>query len=125
VVIFPSLGVGTEGKLPHLSGINANHVREISENVPSVPDFPDFPIFRLHALGAFAELNKYDLRLQRCVGLTFVSEGNETWCDVQWCRLDYPWEENAKFEEALKENYPFRPVKTTVVERYGLLSTEE
>ncbi len=80
---------------------------------------------RHHALEAFTQLNKYDLQLQRCIGLTFVSEGNETWCDVQWYRLDYPWEVNAKFAEALKENYPFRPVKTTVVERYRLLSPEE
>lgn len=77
------------------------------------------------ALEAFTELNKYDLKLQRCVGLTFISEGNETWCDVQWFRLDCPWEENAKFAEALKKNYPFRPVKTTVVERYGLLTPKE
>ncbi len=80
---------------------------------------------RYHALMAFTQLNKYDLQLQRCVGLTFVSEGNETWCDVQWSRLDYPWEENAEFAAALKKNYPFRPLKTTVVERYGLLSPEE
>jgi hypothetical protein len=79
---------------------------------------------RHHALEAFTQLNKYDLQLQRCVGLTFVSEGDETWCDVQWCRLDYPWKENAKFAAALKENYPFRPVKTAVVERYGLLTPE-
>ena len=80
---------------------------------------------RYHALMAFTQLNKYDLQLQRCVGLTFVSEGNETWCDVQWCRLDYAWEENAKFAAVLKKNYPFRPMKTAVVERYGLLSPEE
>ncbi len=81
---------------------------------------------RLHALEAFTHLNKYDLQLQRCIGLTFVSEGNDTtWCDVQWYRLDYPWEENVKFAAALKENYPFRPMKTAVVERYGLVSREE
>ncbi|PYT57680.1 MAG: hypothetical protein DMG35_19840 [Acidobacteria bacterium] len=80
---------------------------------------------RHHALAAFTQLNKYDLRLQRCVGLTFVSEGNETWCDVQWHRLDYPWKENPKFAAALKKNYPFRPMKTTVVERYGLSLPEE
>ena len=37
----------------------------------------------------------------------------------------YPWEENAKFAAALKDNYPFRPIKTAVVERYGLASPEE
>jgi hypothetical protein len=77
------------------------------------------------ALEALTELNKYDLKLQRCVGLTFVSEGNETWCDVRWFRLDYPWEENAKFAEALEKNYPFRPVKTTVIERYNLLTPKQ
>lgn len=76
---------------------------------------------RYDALIAFTQLNKYDQRLERCVGLTFVSEGNETWCDVQWYRADFPWKENAEWTEQLKKNYPFRPMKTETVDRYKLV----
>lgn len=80
---------------------------------------------RLDSLMAFTHLNKYDLKLERCVGLTFVSEGSGTWCDVQWCCLEYPWEEKAEYAEILKENYPFRPMKQSVVERYGLVDLSQ
>ncbi len=75
---------------------------------------------RIDDLMAFTHLSKYDLKLERCVGLTFVSEGNSTWCDVQWCRIEHPWKEKPEYEEILKTNYPFRPMKQAVVERYGL-----
>jgi len=75
---------------------------------------------RIDDLMAFTHLNKYDLKLERCVGLTFVSEGNGTWCDVQWCRIEHPWKEKPEYEEILKANYPFRPMKQAVVERYRL-----
>lgn len=75
---------------------------------------------RIDDLMAFTHLSKYDLKLERCVGLSFVSEGNGTWCDVQWCLVAHPCKEQPKYEEILKENYPFRPMKTAVVERYGL-----
>jgi hypothetical protein len=71
-------------------------------------------------LKAFTELNKYDLQLSRCVGLTFVSEGNDTWCDVQWFRAEYPWKEDTATERFLKENPVLRPVKESKIERYGL-----
>ena len=70
-------------------------------------------------LSNLTELNKYDLKIDRCIGLTFVSEGNGTWCDVRWCRIQHPWKHNDKYSAALKENYPFRPVKAAVIERYG------
>jgi hypothetical protein len=77
---------------------------------------------RQDALMAFTHLNKYDLKLERCLGLTFVSEGNGSWCDVQWLVLEYPWEERPEYAEMLKNNCPFRPMKRAIVERYGLES---
>ena len=76
---------------------------------------------RVVMLRALSELNKYDLKLERCVGLSFLSEGNESWCDVQWYRVVYPWKENPEADKVLKEHVPFRPIKTSVVERYGLV----
>ena len=68
----------------------------------------------------FTALNKYDQRLDKCIGLTFIAEGKGSWCDVQWCPLEFPWKENAELQAALDKSYPFRPVKTKIVERYGL-----
>jgi hypothetical protein len=80
---------------------------------------------RLKILMALTELNKYDLKLSRCVGLTFVSEGNETWCDVHWCRLESPWLEDSKIAALLKKSYPFRPLKEKRIERYGISGFED
>jgi hypothetical protein len=38
-------------------------------------------------LRSFTYLHKYDVHLERCIGLTFISEQDTGWCDVQWCRL--------------------------------------
>lgn len=65
-------------------------------------------------------LNKYDQKLDRCIGLTFIAEGQGSWCDVQWRPMEFQWEENATLQAALDEHYPFRPVKQRIIERYGL-----
>jgi hypothetical protein len=83
----------------------------------------DLP-YRRNALLSFTALNKYDQRLAKCVGLTFTAEGKGSWCDVQWCHLESPWKENGELQAALDENYPFRPVKAKIVERYGLSGTQ-
>jgi hypothetical protein len=71
-------------------------------------------------LRSFTYLHKYDVHLERCIGLTFVSEQATGWCDVQWCRLECPWAEDEKTRSLIDENKPLREVKRTVVERYGL-----
>jgi hypothetical protein len=72
----------------------------------------------------FTVLNKYDQKLDCCVGLTFIAEELGGWCDVQWFTLESPWEEDALLQEQLDAHYPFRPVKTVVKERYGLLEAK-
>jgi hypothetical protein len=72
------------------------------------------------ALVAFTELNKYDQKLDKCVGLSFEAEGEGSWCDVQWCPIEFPWKEDAVLQSLLEKNYPFRPVRTRKTERYGL-----
>jgi hypothetical protein len=73
----------------------------------------------------FTALNKYDQKLDKCIGLTVIAEDNGTWCDVQWSPMEFPWEENVKLQAALQEHYPFRPVTERKIERYGLLDALE
>lgn len=69
-----------------------------------------------------AELNKYDLQLDKCIGLTIISEGKDSWCDVQWLPVFFPWKRNAALQKLLDTLKPFRPVKSRRVERYGILN---
>lgn len=73
----------------------------------------------------FTALNKYEQKLGKCIGLTFIAEGEGNWCDVQWCPMEFPWAENEKLKAALNDNYPFRPVKERRIERYGLADVAE
>jgi len=75
---------------------------------------------RHNALLNFTALNKYDLKLDRCIGLSFIAEGNGTWCDVQWCPMEFPWVVDSKIQALLDKSYPFRSVKQRKIERYGL-----
>jgi hypothetical protein len=74
---------------------------------------------RKNLLLSLTALNKYDLKLDKCLGLTFIAD-DKPGCDVQWHPLEFPWQENTNLEKALDSNYPFRPVKEARVERYGL-----
>lgn len=80
---------------------------------------------RHNALTHLTAANKYDQKLDKCVGLTFIAEDNGSWCDVQWCPMEFPWEEDAEMRAALDRSYPFRPVKAAAVERYGLFEAPD
>lgn len=75
---------------------------------------------RRNLLANFTTLNKYDQKLDKCLGLSFIAEGEGSWCDVQWHPREFPWQENIKIQATLDANYPFRAIKETRVERYGL-----
>ena len=75
---------------------------------------------KIEILKTLTALNKYDRRLSRCLGLSFLFDGGTPPCDVRWCRLEYPWVEDARLAALLKEHSYFRPIKESVVERYGL-----
>ncbi len=75
---------------------------------------------KIKILEALTALNKYDRRLSICLGLSFLFDGGTPPCDVHWCRLEHPWVENARLAALLKEQAYFRPIKESVVERYGL-----
>jgi hypothetical protein len=71
-------------------------------------------------LEAFTYLHKYDMHLDRCIGLTFAAEEGTGWYDVQWCLMEFPWKEDERTKGFIQENQPLRKVKAAVVERYGL-----
>jgi hypothetical protein len=75
---------------------------------------------RKNLLLNFTALNKYDQKLDKCIGLSFIAEGEGSWCDVQWCPMEFPWHDNPKIQAALDAHYPFRPVKEKRVGRYGI-----
>jgi len=75
---------------------------------------------RHNALINFTRLNKYDQKLDRCIGLSFIAEGRGDWCDVQWCRMERAWTECPDLDTLLKQNYPFGPMRESRIERYGL-----
>lgn len=70
-------------------------------------------------LRAFTHLHKYDMKLDRCIGLSFTAEEATGFCDVQWCRVEFPWHEDERTRHFIKE-HPLRPLKAHRVERYGL-----
>lgn len=60
---------------------------------------------------------KYDLKLNKCIGVSFVAEDGG-WYAVEWCFLESEWQLDTEIERWLKEGKPFTPVNTEVIERY-------
>jgi hypothetical protein len=75
---------------------------------------------KVEILSAFTALNKYDRRLSKCIGLSFLFDGGIPPCDVHWCRLEHAWQEDAEAAALLAKISPFRPIKETIIERYGI-----
>jgi hypothetical protein len=69
------------------------------------------------ALRAYTELAKYDLRAERCIGITFRRDGQQRL--LEWMLLEKPWEPDASIEQLFRDNYPFRAKRETVQERYS------
>lgn len=63
--------------------------------------------------------HKYDQKLEKCIGLSFIYE-NEGWFTVEWCYIESPWESNSEIEKMLDNNFPFREAKEKLIYRYNL-----
>jgi len=63
---------------------------------------------------------KYDLRLEKCLGVSFAPEP-DGWYSVEWCYMDFPWECDQELDERLNENNPFRQVRTKELGRYDFV----
>jgi hypothetical protein len=65
----------------------------------------------------FVAAHMYEQRLRRCIGCSFVNEGE--WRFISWALLDQEWQHNAEMEEYLRE-HPLPEVREGVVPRYRL-----
>ncbi len=66
---------------------------------------------------------KYDLKVPKCVGVSFCPEEGG-WFSVEWCYMEHPWRYDEELEKALKGNNPFREVKTAKLRRYEFRGQE-
>ena len=60
---------------------------------------------------------KYDLKLSKCIGISFAPEAHG-WFSVEWCYIECPWKFDAEMEKLLNESNPFRDVRMSEVEPY-------
>ena len=60
---------------------------------------------------------KYDLKLDKCLGVSFAPEP-DGWYSVEWFYMEYPWEYDRELDERLKDDNPFREVRTKEIGRY-------
>ena len=81
-----------------------------------IPLSPDAAPHAATALQNFTMAAKYDLKVDRCLGLTFRRDGGDRLID--WTLHVHPWEPDAELEGMLKERYPFREAKAEMVPRY-------
>ena len=73
-----------------------------------IPLCKDQRSIRKNGLTNFTLGHKYDQKLRKCIGATFLYE-KDGWFSVEWCFTDGPWEANSEMEEMLKTNFPFLP----------------
>lgn len=67
-----------------------------------------------NALTNYTLAQKYDQRAEKCIGLVMFEERGEGIQDLQmfWLFVEGPWQFNPETDKLLKENFPFRDVKT-------------
>lgn len=82
-----------------------------------IPLTSDLVQQRRNALQNFTLAHKYDQHLAKCIGASF-SPDNDGWFFVEWCYVEFPWQEDDLLEEQLRSNNPFRSVKSTEIRRY-------
>ncbi len=83
-----------------------------------IPIEKEFLHHRQQGLQNFTYGCKYDLKRSKCIGVSFAPEEGG-WYSVEWCFIEFPWEFDAELERRLKENNPFREVRTAELERYS------
>ena len=77
---------------------------------------------RTPGLLSFTNACKYDLKLPKCIGVSFFPETGG-WFSVEWCYLEFTWEYDEALDQALRNNSPFRDTKALEQPRYTLKST--
>ncbi len=87
-----------------------------------IPLTLDVAHHRRNALVNLTQAHKYDQKLEKCIGVSFVADKNR-WFDVEWCYLKFPWEPDEEMATALLNNKPFREVRTVRNPRYTFEGT--
>jgi hypothetical protein len=59
---------------------------------------------------------KYDLKVDRCVGVVFRRDGEYRLLD--WMLREHPWAPDAELDAFLEKSYPFGPKRLKAVPRY-------
>lgn len=75
-------------------------------------------------LQILTDLNKYDLRLERCLGMVFLKEDEQSFF-VDWHYIDYPWEEDEQAAAVIEDANPFREVFERTVPAYNFNGNED
>jgi hypothetical protein len=82
-----------------------------------VPLIHDFMERRLQFLEYLTYAHKYDQKLLKCIGVSFAPE-EDGWYSVEWCYLEFPWQDDPELEDRLQQNNPFREVRVAELSQY-------
>ncbi len=82
-----------------------------------IPIEAEFVPQQRHGLMNMTHACKYDLKLEKCLGVSFAPEP-DGWFSVEWCYIEYQWEYDQELDERLKKDNPFREVSTKEIGRY-------
>lgn len=63
---------------------------------------------RIKGLINFTSLQKFDQKLEKCIGVQVAKDGQEF--DIQWCMITGEWVDDPDLRAKLKVSSPFRPV---------------
>lgn len=74
-----------------------------------------FP-YRLAALENLTEAAKYDMQLDKQIGISFAKEGEDFLID--WCFIERPWQRDKVMEEKLRNSYPFSEAEEKRIPHY-------
>jgi hypothetical protein len=88
-----------------------------------IPLVEEFIQHRQQGLQNLTYACKYDLKVEKCIGVSFAPE-EEGWYTVEWCYIEFHWEYDAELDYRLKQNNPFRIVQTADLGRYTFLGEE-
>jgi len=75
-------------------------------------------VHRKNILANIINLNMYDTKIDKCVGIIFCYQKPDVYVDYGF--IEMPWEYNAKLEEMLKEDTLFRPIVDKSLARYNI-----
>jgi len=79
--------------------------------------------YRLSALENLTKAAKYDLKLDKQIGISFVKEGEDFLID--WCFIEHPWQYDSVMEKKLSESYPFSKAEEKRIPHYRFNSLEK